>query len=64
MEQIVENDYSLSIPLYFSDNQIESTSIVEIEECITDWFQSSAIMHEQLMVLNELLEDESGEDNA
>jgi len=64
--QIAENGYSLGIPLYISGTpiELESTSIEEFEECITDWLQSSASMHDRLILLDELLDCEGGVENA
>lgn len=62
--QIAENGYSLGIPLYITGTPKESTSIEAFEECITDWLQSSASMHDRLIALDELLDSEGGEENA
>ncbi|NMC34253.1 MAG: SAM-dependent DNA methyltransferase [Veillonellaceae bacterium] len=63
-EEIAANGYSLGIPKYVSGAQSESSSREEIEESITEWFQSSAGMHEAIEKLDEFIEVEGSEENA
>lgn len=64
LEEVVDKNYSLGISLYVLGEKEETKEVFEIEECITDWLQSSASMHDGIVELNEMLTKERGEENS
>ncbi len=64
IEEIAENDYLLGIPKYVSGATGETSSREQIEESITEWFQSAAGLHSAIDAFDSLTDSNGGEDNA
>jgi type I restriction enzyme M protein len=64
IEEIAANGYSLGIPMYVAGAQGETSSKEQIEESITEWFQSSASAHTALEDLDNYIVTEGSEEDA
>lgn len=58
LKEIMDNDFSLAIPLYVTGAQQDDETLLSLDECITTWIDNSAHLHQMYKELVNVIESE------